>query len=278
MLPSFFLTKSIDMVSTPLVLEAARKCSLFDTDLLSVYSYLLTDFRVYNTGAINTASNDTDDVIVTICSTGNGAAVKLKELVENIIKDSSKNNITVIPIGLKNLDESITQISKNKKIISLVGIKNPNMGIPFISIEKLINGSGEKLLRNLIEGIPCSDTDFKDKEIVLETLCKQTLKETLTFLNPDKIYCLLEKFVANLESFLDTKYETSMKLRIMLHIAYALERMILKDGLIFKESIDTLNPERLAALKKANEILKNSFSISLTDDEIYFMVDIIEEY
>lgn len=272
------LTKSIDMVSTPLVLEAARKCSLFDTDLLSVYSYLLTDFRGYNTGAINTASNDTDDVIVTICSTGNGAAVKLKELVENIIKDSSKNNITVIPIGLKNLDESITQISKNKKIISLVGIKNPNMGIPFISIEKLINGSGEKLLRNLIEGIPCSDTDFKDKEIVLETLCKQTLKETLTFLNPDKIYCLLEKFVANLESFLDTKYETSMKLRIMLHIAYALERMILKDGLIFKESIDTLNPERLAALKKANEILKNSFSISLTDDEIYFMVDIIEEY
>ncbi|WP_294403958.1 sigma 54-interacting transcriptional regulator [uncultured Clostridium sp.] len=272
------LTKSIDMVSTPLVLEAARKCSLFDNDLLSVYSYLLTDFRGYNTESINTTANDTDDVIITICSTGNGAAIKLKELVENIIQDSSKNNIKVIPIGLKNLDESITQISKNKKIISLVGIKNPNMGIPFISIEKLINGSGEKILRNLIEGIPCSDTDLKDKEIVLETLCKQTLKETLTFLNPDKIYCLLEKFVSTLETSLDTKYENSMKLRIMLHIAYAIERMILKDGLVFKESIDTLNPERLAALKKANKTLKNSLSISLTDDEIYFMVDIIQEY
>lgn len=272
------LTKSIDMVSTPLVLEAARKCSLFDNDLLSVYSYLLTDFRGYNTESINTAANDTDDVIITICSTGNGTAIKLKELVENIIQDSSKNNIKVIPIGLKNLDKSITQISKNKKIISLVGIKNPNMGIPFISIEKLINGTGEKILRNLIEGIPYSDTNLKDKEIVLKTLCKQTLKETLTFLNPDKIYCLLEKFVSTLEASLDTKYENSMKLRIMLHVAYAIERMTLKDGLIFKESIDTLNPERLAALKKANKILKNSLSISLTDDEIYFMVDIIQEY
>ena len=32
-------TKSIDMVSTPLVLEAVRKCSLCDSDLNSVYSY-----------------------------------------------------------------------------------------------------------------------------------------------------------------------------------------------------------------------------------------------
>ena len=41
------ITKSVDMVSTPLVLEAVRKCSVCDTDLNSVYSYLLTDFRGY---------------------------------------------------------------------------------------------------------------------------------------------------------------------------------------------------------------------------------------
>lgn len=272
------LTKSIDMVSTPLVLEAARKCSLFDTDLLSVYSYLLTDFRGYNTGSINVVASEANEAIITICSTGNGAALKLKELVENIIKTSSNKDIKVIPIGLKNLDESITHISKTKKIISLIGIKNPNMGIPFISIEKLINGSGEKLLRNLIEGIPCSDNDFKDKEIVLETLCKQTLRETLTFLNPDKIYYLLDKFVSVLETSLNTNYENSMKLRIMLHTAYALERILLKDGLIFKDSIDTLNSQRLDALKKANLVFKNSISLSLSNDEIYYMVDIIQEY
>ena len=44
------------MVSTPLVLEAVRKCSLCDTDLNSVYSYLLTDFRGYTNNIITEIS------------------------------------------------------------------------------------------------------------------------------------------------------------------------------------------------------------------------------
>ena len=79
------LTKSVDMVSTPLVLEAVRKCSLCDTDLNSVYSYLLTDFRGYTNKLIADETSTTDGVIVTICSTGKGAAIKLKELVQDII-------------------------------------------------------------------------------------------------------------------------------------------------------------------------------------------------
>ena len=50
-------TKSIDMVSTPLVLEAVRKCSVCDTDLNSVYSYLLTDFRGYTNNIVTKVLN-----------------------------------------------------------------------------------------------------------------------------------------------------------------------------------------------------------------------------
>ena len=104
------------------------------------------------------------------------------------------------------------------------------------------------------------------------------MKETLTFLNPDKIYCLLDRFISTLENSLNINYENSMKLRIMLHTAYALERALLKDGLVFKDSINNLNRQRLDALKKANLIFKNALSISLSDDEIYYMVDIIQVY
>ena len=95
------LTKSIDMVSTPLILEAVRKCSLFDTDLNSVYSYLLKDFRGY-TNKVEISDTALDKgVIVTICSTGKGAAIKLKELVEYIVKNVTNIKIPVIPLGLK---------------------------------------------------------------------------------------------------------------------------------------------------------------------------------
>ena len=271
-------TKSVDMVSTPLVLEAVRKCSLCDTDLNSVYSYLLTDFRGYTNKVIAEEDSTTDGVIVTICSTGKGTAIKLKELVQDIIDDITTDNINIIPVGLNNLDKSISHIAKSNKIIALIGIANPAMGIPFISLENLIDGSGEKVLKNLIYGKTIITTNNVDSQIVLKNLCKQSLRELLTFLNPEKICALLEDFVISIEKSLCINYENPDKLRIMLHVACALERMILNDGLEYKESPYTLNEKKLSALNKASLLFKNSLSISLTNDELYYMVDILNEY
>lgn len=271
------LTKSIDMVSTPLVLEAVRKCSLFDTDLNSVYSYLITDFRGY-TNKIITEENliPTTGVIVTVCSTGKGTAIKLKELVDDIINNIDTHNINIIPVGLNNLNKSITHISKNNNIIAIIGIKNPNMGIPFISLETLINGSGEIILKNILTGKGVTNSDTKtENQIVLKNLCKQSLREIITYLNPEKICSLLEDFVIEIEKSLCINYENHAKLRIMLHVACALERMILNDGLVYKDSLDTLDKNKLSALNKASLIFKKSLSISLTNDELYYMVEIL---
>ena len=152
------------------------------------------------------------------------------------------------------------------------------MEIPFISLENLIDGSGEKVLKSLIEGKTIITSNNVDNQIVLKNLCKQSLREILTFLNPEKICALLEDFVISIENSLCISYGNSDKLRIMLHVACALERMILNDGLEYKESPDTLNEKKLSALNKASLLFKNSLSISLTNDELYYMVDILNEY
>ena len=100
----------------------------------------------------------------------------------------------------------------------------------------------------------------------------------LTFLNPEKMCSLLEDFVIVIEKSLCINYENSSKLRIMLHVACALERMIINDSLVYKESPDALNKNNLSALKKASLIFKNSLAISLTNDELYYMVDMLNEY
>ena len=273
------ITKSIDMVSTPLVLEAVRKSSLLDNDLNSVYSYLITDFRGYTNKVIAEESNHIDGVIVTVCSTGKGAAVKLKELVQDIIDNITTNNINIIPVGLNNLSKSINNISNNNNIIAIIGLASPDMGIPFISLENLIDGSGEKTLKSIIEGKPIANSNNKsENQIVLKNLCKQSLRELLTFLNPDKIYALLEDFVTSVEKSLCINYENPVKLRIMLHVACALERMVLNDGLEYRESPDTLNKNSLSALNEASLIFKKSLSISLTKNELYYMVDMLNQY
>lgn len=64
----------------------------------------------------------------------------------------------------------------------------------------------------------------------------------------------------------------------MLHVACALERMILNDSLEYRESPDTLNQNNLSALNEASLIFRKSLSISLTKDELYYMVDILNQY
>ena len=204
----------------------------------------------------------------------------VQDIVDNITGDHiNTETINIIPVGLKNLIKSINHIAKSNKIIALIGLKNPNMGIPFISLENLIDGSGEKVLKNLIEGKAIiASNDKTENQIVLKNLCKQSLRELLTYLNPEKISSLLEDFVISIEKSLCINYENSDKLRIMLHVACALERMLLNEGLEYKESPDTLNKKSLSALNEANLIFKNSLSISLTNDELYYMVDMLNEY
>ena len=181
-------------------------------------------------------SLDNEGVIITICSTGKGAAIKLKELVEAVTKNIAAKNISIIPCGLNDLKELIKSLSKKSNIISLIGIENPNMGIPFISIEELIDGSGEEVLKSIIQGKAINITHKSENKIILKNLCKQTLIEIITFLNPEKIYPLLDDFVNSIEKSLETHYSNPAKLRIMFHVACALERMLLNNGLTYEDS------------------------------------------
>ncbi|RII35456.1 sigma-54-dependent transcriptional regulator [Clostridium chromiireducens] len=273
------ITKSVDMVSTPLVLEAVRKCSVCDTDLNSVYSYLLTDFRGYTNGItaqLPQEKKQKERAIITICSTGKGAAIKLKELVENVTNDISSEDINIISLGLNDLTKSISEISEENNILAIIGITNPDMGIPFISIDQLIEGTGENILISIIKGKTIQPIVSTEKpKIIFKNLCIQTLDEFMTFLNPKKIYSLLDEFVNLIENLLHINFENPVKLRIMFHVACALERMVLNNGLVYDEDKLNFNKRTIESLKEASLIFKNALSINLTEDELYYIDDII---
>jgi transcriptional regulatory protein LevR/transcriptional regulator with AAA-type ATPase domain len=272
--------KSIDMVSTPLVLEAVRKCSVCDVDLNSAYSYLLTDFRGYSNNIseyINQNNKEKEKAIVTVCSTGKGAALKIKALVENVIRSISAEKINVISLGAKNLKDRITNISEESNILAVIGITNPKLEIPFISIEQLIDGTGENTLVSILKGKNIQPINNKEnKQVIFKDLCIQNLSEIITFLNPKKIYLLLDQFLQLIEKSLNINFNNSAKMRIMFHVACALERMILNNGLVYDEENINFDEKTIQALKEASLLFKDALSIKLTNDEIYFIADIIK--
>lgn len=273
--------KSISMVSTPIVLEAVRKSLLTENDLEAIYSYLIEDVKRYTNITMNSTDDYKEKVIVTICSTGKGTAEKLKDLVEEHLIDLEADKIKVIPLELSNLNKTLNKLSNEKNVLALVGVAQPNVNnIPFIPLEKLIDGTGKNIIRNIVEGK--TNFNFSKNEIYddknLETVCKDTINEFTTFLNSDKMYPLLIDFVEKIEEITAVSYDNFFKMRIMIHVACAVERVLLNNQLKYEGDYSILNKQYISITKEAAQIIEKSIAITLTDDEIYYIVNILESY
>ena len=146
-------TRVIGRVDTLMVLEAVRKAALSDQSLeeitrdLEKVSKESTIYNNYN------EDNNLKKVIVTLCITGKGSAIKIKEFVESKVSLKNKD-IDIISLGFLDEDINITlnKISKERNIEVIVGTINPEYkNIPFVSLEELIKGNGVNKINNIIQ-------------------------------------------------------------------------------------------------------------------------------
>ena len=78
-------------------------------------------------------------------------------------------------------------------------------------------------------------------------------------------------FVDELEKELNVAFDNSMKIRIILHVGYALERVITNDGLQCAEDKELISTDLAYSVDRTCEIFKKSVNISLTEDEKYYI-------
>ncbi|SUY45624.1 sigma-54 factor, interaction domain-containing protein [Clostridium putrefaciens] len=262
--------KTLDMVSTALVLEALRKANLFDMDLDSIYESLKR-FKGY--GKYEEVKNiEVNKAIVTICSTGQGAAIKLKELIQSIVKNITEEPIEIIPVSIKNLKEQLKNIQDKYEVLATVGVKNPKIDSPFISLEKLISGEGERELEGIIKYKNIKIIK-KDNEVITKELCLDSLNEFLTYINPKKVIGILMTFSRCLQKEFNTQFSNSMTIRLVIHTGCALERMIINDGLHYGGNKGEINKQNVNKIKKVSKIFKDSINVELSEDEIYYIAD-----
>ena len=266
--------RTLGMVTTPFVLEAMRKVDIAGISLFTVYDSL-KNFNGYghNNLAIKQQedTNEKEQAVVTICSTGKGTAEKLQNLIIDILVDASLMHIKVIPIGLFEMHKKLSEIGNKYKIIAVVGIKNPHIDAPFIPIEQIISGQGDVILREIV-GIKDVVQKPKETNIVLKRFCEDGLQEMLLYLNPNKITDILLKFIHELEEALNVKWDNPQKLKLVIHVGCALERMVVKQSLIYDEnSAGTVDEQKFTVAKKTAEIFNNTLRIKLTDDELKYI-------
>lgn len=146
-------TRVIGRVDTLMALEAVRKAVLTNLPIDEIVQDLENDSKKLTYSYEDNVDENMERVIITLCITGRGSALKIKEYMENKI-DFKQKNINLVPIGF--MDEDITsllnRISRNKKIEAIIGTINPEYkSIPFISLEDIMKGTGIKRINNIIE-------------------------------------------------------------------------------------------------------------------------------
>lgn len=146
-------TRVIGRVDTLMVLEAVRKAALSDQSLEEITRDLETVSKDNVIANTYTEDNNLKKVIVTICITGKGSAIKIKEFVESKVNLKNKD-IDIISLGFldEDINSTLNKISRERKIEVIVGTINPEYkNIPFVSLEELIKGNGVKKINNIIQ-------------------------------------------------------------------------------------------------------------------------------
>lgn len=157
---------SFDRVDTLMVIEVLRKAILPETDLKTIEALPLNSNKLnLQYAPIRNVKPKSSKVILTICVTGEGSAIKIKELIEASIK-SVDNHIDIIPLGAldtPNIHEFIEELHLKKNIIAIVGTIDPNYReIPYISLYDLIQGEGMVRLKQLLN----METSTNEKNII----------------------------------------------------------------------------------------------------------------
>ena len=160
-------------------------------------------------------------------------------------------------------------------MIATVGMKKPKQEIPFIPLEQLIDGNGEKLLTELVYNHELNLVPKEKNNMVVQTLCEESLRKFLTYLNPSKVLSVLLEFDSILEKTLGQTFSNPIRVRLIVHCGCALERVVTRNQLVYKGDRSQIDTQKLYAIKKAASVFEKSLKLRFDEDEFCFMANMI---
>ena len=261
--------RTVEMVSTPIVLEATRK-ALLNSSLEEVYDSCikLSPFtgRIYR-DSIKFSNKLKNDVILTACITGKGTAIKLKNILEQKI-NASGYDIDIIPVEVSDnviFKNNIQKIKQKKNILAVIGPLDPKEeDIIYFSIADTFNEDKLTLLENSFEILKVINNmkDVVDKTIDIDA------------------YMYIEgfkKFYIRLFNS-GVPITENVVLGLILHIGCAVERVLNENETIHtknKEAMIKHHINEFKIIKNAVIPIESLFNITFLDEEYVNIMKIV---
>ncbi|QCI87340.1 PRD domain-containing protein [Vagococcus zengguangii] len=281
--------RTLDMVTTSLVLETARKTDLLDADLESLYQALLrfngygqrpTDIKANTVQTVQERNEPSEKAIVAICASGKGAAERMKSLILENLEDIETQHLSVIPISVLNMKERIKEIQKDYQLLAVTGIVDPRINVPFYSLDSLLTGKAIHSIRELL----VNDTLITDNQPMsmeqTQQLCLDYLSDYYTFINPHKVLPIFWEFTETVFEKVLRKPVTEYLsfVNVVSHLAGMLEREIRHEPIsvdagLLTEAKETKLYQIIEFEKKE---IEQSFNITISQEEVFYIFENIK--
>ncbi|MGX8832656.1 PRD domain-containing protein [Amedibacillus sp. YH-ame6] len=247
---------------TMVAIDGAHKC-IMSNDIEEVYHSLICSVKDYMKQTYR------PNVIVTLCRTGEGGAIQLK----NYIDKYSKLHYETIPLAISDrsqLVQELNDIELDKNIYTFVGTYDPKLlGIPFIALSDIMNCAKERIddVLRFKKAVNLED-DYNDIYDFLETQLTETSIKKIR----NTVPTILEE--------IDKSYhiDYSTKIGLMVHFASMINRLLKGEPSAINLKTATYQKcyqDIYKDIAKKMRIIEKQFEIIIQDNEIAFILEII---
>lgn len=153
--------------------------------------------------------------------------------------------------------------------------------MPDMTLDKLVHdviSLGSAIYKNKV--IEYRQIDFENSVPFLKKNLIDILDKTLTFLNPNKAYNILENVLKDILSEIGADTDEEILIKFLFHCSCMIERIIKGDSLPYSNlnSIKNNQSDIFELIKNHFEIVGEVFGISIPDTEIAYIVEMISAY
>lgn len=265
--------KTIPNVTTAMVLDAVRKINYMELGLVGIYSSIVKDFL--SSVQLQMQQGGRAKVILAICTTGSGTAAKIEKMVAEIIEQGADETIRTITLSSIGLQEQLPAVMDQYHILATVGTTNPKIDAPHITLEELIEGTGEKTLRKIVGGPALKKQRSKRKNVVVKDLCQDTLNMYLVYLNPYLLSDMLLDWTKELQLKMQKQFSNTLLLKLVVHTAFAFERVVKQNPLSYHDVASSEVQQLVQIVTETLAPLEKQLLLELTDDEKFYIAEVI---
>lgn len=275
--------RTVDMVTTSLVLETVRKVSVLGTDLDMLHESL-KNFRGYAEISSVESVQEAKPIhkkkaVLAICASGEGTAQRIKELIERAVNKRQETELEVLALSIVEVKEELPVIQKEYQIIATTGITDLNIQAPFIPLERFIDQNIEVILDQLLMESELEETEFifLDEESAKNT-CVEFISDNFIFINGSKLIDPMWQFstqISQTTGIGDEEY--GFKINLVMHTAGMIERIIRNEPLTVEENelTNTTNDPLYSQLATSVVLLEDQIKVKVPIEEMYYLLRLV---